>query len=103
MIFLDVQLATTEENRAAFKALLAETMAGSQAEPGCLIYRFTADLENPSLFYLSELWESEGALMDHARGAPFKNFLATLPSCGSVLKSVARSGDLNPYSFRRPA
>ncbi len=103
MILFDVQLATTEQGLVAFKALLAETMAGSQAEPGCILYRFTADLDDPLRFYLCELWESEGALMAHATGASFRHFLATLPGCGSVLKSVARSGDLNPYSFRRPA
>lgn len=102
MILFDVQLATTEEGQAAFRALLAETMAGSQAEPGCIIYRFTADLHDPLRFHLVELWESEAALMAHAAGAPFRHFLATLPSCGSVLGSVARSGQLDPYSFRRP-
>lgn len=102
MILFDVQLATTEAGLPAFRALLADTMAASQAEPGCLLYRFTADLDDPLRFYLCELWESEEALMAHAVGAPFRHFLATLPGCGSVLQSTARRGQLDPYSFRRP-
>lgn len=103
MILLDVALATTADGRSDFVALLGRTMSASQDERGCLVYRFTADIADPLLFYLVELWEDEAALMAHAAGAPFRAFLADLPTCGRVLSSVARSGPLDPYTFQRPA
>src|SRR3546814_20094323 len=77
-------------------------MAGSQAEEGCLIYRFTADLDDPRLFHLVELWESEAAFAGHATGAPFRNFLAELHLVGRVVRSVARQGPLEHFDFTRP-
>lgn len=102
MILFDVVLQTTAEQRDAMLALLGKSMAGSQVEAGCLLYRFTADLDDPLRFYLVELWESEAALMGHAQGVPFKTFLAELPSCGAIVSSTARTGELAPYRFRRP-
>lgn len=103
MILFDVELATTPDQRPAFVALIERTMAACRSEPGCTIYRFTADVADPLRFYLCELWEDEAALLAHAGAQPFRDFLAELPAVGSIVSSAARQGDLAPYRFRRPA
>jgi quinol monooxygenase YgiN len=102
MILFDVVLEAGDGARDRFVALLDRTMSASQHEEGCLIYRFTCDLSEPSRFYLIELWQDEAALIAHAKGEAFRGFLADLPSCGRVVSSTARTGALDPYTFKRP-
>lgn len=46
--------------------LHAQTMAkASQAEPGCLCYKFYSDLEDPNTLFIFEQWESKDALAAH--------------------------------------
>jgi quinol monooxygenase YgiN len=102
VILFDVTLSAASENREGLIALLRKTMVASSAEPGCVTYRFTADFDDPLRFHLVELWASEADLLAHAKGAPFRNFLAELPALGKVERSTARQGDLQPYQFARP-
>jgi quinol monooxygenase YgiN len=53
--------------------------AASQAEPGCRAYRFTADLVEPTLFYIHEEWDSEEALRAHFGTPHMATFRAALP------------------------
>jgi quinol monooxygenase YgiN len=101
MILIEVELETTEAQKEDFLALLRATMAASRAEPGCVTYRFTADLDDPLRFYLIELWETEADLQNHFRGEGFRNFIAQMPQLGTVLSSVPRSGPLEPYKIGR--
>lgn len=103
MILFDVTLATSEEQRPALVDLLRRTMAASQAEPGCLVYRFTVDLDDPLRFHLVELWESEAAFMGHAAGEALRGFIAGLPACGKIVTVTPRKGTLAPYTFRMPS
>lgn len=103
MVLIDVTLETAEATRDELVALLRSTMAGSQAEPGCLIYRFTADLDDPLRFHLVELWESEAALKQHFAGEAFGRFIATVQGCGSIVRSLSRKGPLAPFTLPRPA
>ncbi|MEI9984732.1 MAG: putative quinol monooxygenase [Aliidongia sp.] len=102
MILFDVILRANSEQREGLVQLLRKTMAASRAEPGCLIYRFTGDLDDPLRFHLIELWATEADLMAHAAGPAFRSFLAELPGLGALLGSTARQGSLEPYSFVRP-
>jgi quinol monooxygenase YgiN len=101
MILIDVTLNTRTETRAEFLALLESTMRNSQAEAGCLIYRFTADLNDPLKFYLLELWQDEAAILGHVKTAHFAEFLRALPTLGMVEASVARNGAMEPYKVPR--
>jgi len=103
MILFDVTLETSQEQRPAMLDLLRRTMKASQAEPGCLVYRFAADLDDPLRFHLVELWESEEAFMGHAGGDALRGFIADLPACGKLVASTARKGDLAPFTYKRPA
>ena len=102
MILFEVTLEAGSLDRDGLIRLMRRTMAASQAEAGCLAYRFTADLDDPRRFHLVELWESEAALQVHAKGSTFRSFLAELPGLGRLVSSVARQGALEPYTFARP-
>jgi len=101
MIFLDVTLEAHDGSSDQLTALLRETMQASCAEPGCLIYRFSADLDDQSRFHLIELWETEADFLAHSSGKPLARFRAELPACGKVASLVRRQGDLVPYAYQR--
>ena len=103
MILIDVELSTTAAQRDDLIALLDNTMRASRTEPGCLIYRFSADLTDPLTFYLVELWQDEAALTTHFQGEAFSVFAAQIAAVGRVESSKARNGDLQPYEIKRPA
>jgi quinol monooxygenase YgiN len=72
---------------------VALTMAkATQAESGCRTYRFYADLEDPSLFFIFEEWESEEALGAHFQTAHMAAFQAALPAL------VAGAPDIRFYN-----
>ena len=59
---------------------VAQTMvAATVKEPGCLRYRFYADLDDPDTFFLYEEWESEEALATHFQTEHMRAFQAELP------------------------
>src|SRR3546814_12587058 len=92
MILFDVTIEAKDDRRKEATGLLRRTMAGSQAEEGCLIYRFTADLDDPRLFHLVELWESEAACDGNDNEAPFRNVPAELTWVGRAVVSGGREG-----------
>jgi quinol monooxygenase YgiN len=53
--------------------------AATRSEQGCIDYRFYADLENPTLFFVFEVWETEAALTAHFQTDHLKAFQAMLP------------------------
>ena len=77
-------------------------MAATVLEDGCLVFRFTADLSSPTLFYMSELWESEGALQAHMQRQSFQSVIGTLMAQAKVLNMVTREGELAPYELALP-
>jgi quinol monooxygenase YgiN len=62
----------------AIRAALAMATA-TQAEPGCRAYRFSADLADPTLFYIHEEWDSPEALQAHFATPHMATFRAVLP------------------------
>ena len=72
---------------------VAQTMAkATQAESGCRAYRFYADLEDPSVFFIFEEWESDEALGAHFQTEHMRVFQAALPGL------VAGPMDIRFYS-----
>jgi quinol monooxygenase YgiN len=76
-----------------------EAMAGSQAEAGCIAYRFTADIIEPDSFHILEMWEDEAALLAHLGGQAFKGFMAVAGEIVDPLGMAAHTGAMEPYSF----
>jgi quinol monooxygenase YgiN len=51
----------------------------TRAEPGCLEYTFSGDLEDPSLIHVTERWQDAVALEQHFKTAHMAQFNAQLP------------------------
>jgi quinol monooxygenase YgiN len=68
MILIELIFDAAPEVREDVLALARRTMAATQTEPGCMLYRFTTDIDRPCRFVLTDLWESEEALTAHFAG-----------------------------------
>jgi quinol monooxygenase YgiN len=97
MIVIEANVQTSTEFRDAMIALMCRTMDVSQRERGCILYRFTADLEIPNRFALTEIWQTEDDLKAHFRGEAFKSFFLELPGKGEFVRSSAWHGHLDSY------
>lgn len=78
----------------AVEVVLAMSKA-SEAEDGCITYRFYADLEDPNLFRLFEVWEREDALAAHFETAHMATFRKELPEL------VAGPMDMKRYDVEK--
>lgn len=54
-----------EASMAAAKAAIADMVAASNAEEGCIAYAFTQDVLDPSVLHIVEKWKDETALAAH--------------------------------------
>lgn len=97
MILIELIFDAAPDAREEVVALARRTMAQTHAEKGCVLYRFTIDLDLPHRFILTELWESEEDLQAHFAGPAFKTFWADLPGGGSFVSSTAWQGSLVSY------
>jgi quinol monooxygenase YgiN len=67
-----------EARERAVAAALAMAAATRQ-EAGCRAYRFSADLADPTCFYVHEEWETAEALAAHFQTPHMAAFRAVLP------------------------
>ena len=102
MIHVDAALEISEESQKILLPMMREAMAETVLEEGCLVYRFTADLFSPTLFYMSELWETEAALKAHMQAPSFLKVIGTLLAQVKILNFTSRQGDLAPYDLGLP-
>ena len=65
MILVLADIETTPEGIDAMRAAIKAMEAASQAEPGCISYRFTQELSNPERMVVVEQWTSVEALVEH--------------------------------------
>jgi quinol monooxygenase YgiN len=98
VILIQLIFDTAPEQRESVIELARRTMAATRREKGCVLYRFTTDLDLPRRFILTELWENEDALKAHFARDAFKNFWAELPPGGSFVSTTAWQGPLTPFS-----
>ena len=68
-----------EQREEATRAALAMACA-TQGEPGCVAYRFSADLADPNTFLVFEEWESEDALARHFQSEHMRVFRERIPA-----------------------
>ena len=96
MILIEGIFEALPDRREDFVKLALQTMAASQLEKGCSLYRFTADLQDPTHFTLTELWETDEDLKAHHTGDAYKRFFAELPQLGARGNHLAWQGPLVP-------
>ncbi len=51
----------------------------TRKEPGCFMYTFYADRNDPSTFFIFEEWESDEALAKHFQTEHMKQFMQQAP------------------------
>ena len=83
MILAHIAIEVNPENRDLLITTATDAMEKSQAEEGCILYQFSADLKAQNRFYLSELWASQEALDAHLAQPYTKNALSVF---GSISK-----------------
>ena len=49
----------------AARTVIADMVAASNAESGCIAYAFTQDVLDPSVLHIVEKWQDEAALAAH--------------------------------------
>lgn len=49
----------------AARGAIADMVAASNAEEGCIAYAFTQDLGDPSILHIVEKWQDDAALAAH--------------------------------------
>ncbi len=54
-----------EDAMDAAKAAIADMVAASNAEAGCIAYAFTQDILQPGVIHIVEKWKDEAALAEH--------------------------------------
>ena len=96
MILIELSFDSSSDDRENVVQLAARTTVATHQEEGCVLYRFTNDLERPNRFVLTELWETEEHLKAHFAGEAFKNFWAEQPG-GEGFVSNAWQGSLVSY------
>jgi len=65
MIVLNVKIETNPGTVAAMKAAVAAMENASRAEPGCIEYVFSTELNNPTNIRIIEHWKDIEALKKH--------------------------------------
>lgn len=83
-----VSVASDSRQRAleAAKRMQRET----RAEPGCLAYHLSTDLESETTFHLFEAWESESALAAHFASDHMQHFRETLATLKVESRRIRR-------------
>ena len=90
MIVISGTVAINPEKREEAVAAALEMSAASEAEDGCITYRLYADLEDPNLFRIFEVWEREDALAAHFETPHMAVFRKKLPDLVAGAMDVKR-------------
>ena len=78
MIVVNAVLESTEDSVDALKSAIAAMEQKSRAEPGCLDYTFSVELNRPGVIRVTEKWESLDALTEHFKQPHMAEFREAL-------------------------
>jgi quinol monooxygenase YgiN len=94
MIVLIARLRIAEEEIENFRQHVAEFLAASRAETGCIRFTVSEDIEQPCYFLFTEIWEDEASLESHESSAHLAYFKQQI--AGSVVDGeTTRVYDVN--------
>lgn len=79
MIVIAGRVRVKPELREQALRLVQDVARASEAEEGCLGYRFYADLEQPDTFFIFEQWRDEAALAAHFTTPHLREFQRHIP------------------------
>ena len=69
-------------NRDAFVEAVGSLMRDTRAEDGCESYTFSADLDDPGRFHVSERWANQAASDAHGASPHFLGFMGRMGEFG---------------------
>ena len=81
MILVTGYLTIAPEHRATAEAAIATLVPLTEAEEGCITYRYAADLLIPERINIWEQWESDEAMTAHMGAPHFAEFMAAIGPC----------------------
>lgn len=67
MIVVNAKAKTNRENISNLKDVIFSLEQETLKEKGCLDYAFSAEINNPNIMRITELWEDLQSLMDHLK------------------------------------
>lgn len=70
------------ENLPGLKPHMAEMMAASRAEDGCIAYGYAEDVAEPGLIHVFEIWRDRAALDAHFQTPHMARWRTAWPSFG---------------------
>ena len=65
MLIVLAKAQVSEDAMDSAKAAIADMVAASTAEAGCIAYAFTQDILQPGVLHIIEKWQDEAALAEH--------------------------------------
>jgi quinol monooxygenase YgiN len=86
-------------NSDAAVEVFSKLMKPTRDEDGCARYVFSADLDVPGRFHLSEEWESEEAMNAHMATPHIAEFFAAMGGLGVKASSVTRWTGSDPQKL----
>lgn len=90
MLVVAGRILVKPEARAEAVRLAIEVAAATRDEPGCLSYRFFADLEDPNRFFVFEEWRDADALQAHFAMPHMATFVAAVPALLAAPLEITR-------------
>lgn len=78
----------------ALRGAIADMVAASNAEEGCIAYAFTQDLGDPSIIHIVEKWQDDAALAAHFAMPHMADFQAAIAGADiSIIEAVKYHAD----------
>ncbi len=90
MIVVNGYLTIDPAKRAEAEAAIATLVPLTEAEDGCVSYRYAADLLAPERINVAEVWESDEAMTAHMGSEHFAAFMGEIGPCIGGDVSITR-------------
>jgi quinol monooxygenase YgiN len=90
MIVIAGSIVIRPDRRDEAVRVAVEMQRATEGEPGCVTYRFAADLVDPNTFRLFEEWESEAALARHFETPHMRTFRERIPALVAAPPQIHR-------------
>lgn len=90
MIIVAGTIRIEAEHREPAIVAMANVMAETRKEDGCISYTFSADFQDESLFHLFEEWKSQEHLDAHLKAPHIDDFRAASAELGERVADLSR-------------
>ena len=97
MIIVNAKAKTTSENILNLKDVIFHLEQETLKEKGCLDYAFSADINNPNIMRITELWEDLQSLKDHLRTQHVATFREEMSKTPIIVKAHFYESEKIPY------